>query len=71
MKFESYKQDMSNDAKNMNYDTPAMDYNYKADSCCGGMMDYPSQMGGCAMPVYECPRENVCHRYICYEVPHV
>ena len=29
-------------------------------------------MGGCmAMPVYECPEEKVCHRYICYEVPHI
>lgn len=22
-------------------------------------------------PVYECPRETVCHRYICHEVPHI
>lgn len=24
-----------------------------------------------AMPVYECPEERVCHRYICYDVPHI
>ncbi|MBQ6841128.1 MAG: hypothetical protein IJO63_03330 [Bacilli bacterium] len=32
------------------------------------------QMGaGCcpSMPVYECPEERVCHRYICYDVPHI
>jgi len=22
-------------------------------------------------PVQECPQERVCHRYICYEVPHI
>ena len=22
-------------------------------------------------PIMECPRERCCHRYICYEVPHV
>ncbi len=22
-------------------------------------------------PVYECPEERVCHRYICHEVPHI
>ena len=22
-------------------------------------------------PVYECPEERVCHRYMCYEVPHI
>ena len=22
-------------------------------------------------PVYECPQERVCHRYICHEVPHI
>ena len=28
--------------------------------------------GGCiASPIYECPQERVCHRYICYEVPHI
>jgi len=29
-------------------------------------------MGSCPMmPVYECPEERVCHRYICYDVPHI
>ncbi len=22
-------------------------------------------------PIEECPQERVCHRYICYEVPHI
>ena len=22
-------------------------------------------------PIYECPEERVCHRYICHEVPHI
>ena len=27
---------------------------------------------GCEMtPVYECPEEKVCHRYIYYDVPHI
>ena len=30
-------------------------------------------MEGCcqAQPIYECPQERVCHRYITYEVPHI
>lgn len=35
-----------------------------------GMMSRP-EMGCAAMPVYECPQERVCHRYVCYEVPHI
>lgn len=27
---------------------------------------------GCmSSPIYECPQERVCHRYICYDVPHI
>ena len=22
-------------------------------------------------PIQECPQERVCHRYMCYEVPHI
>ena len=29
-------------------------------------------MMGCqTTPIYECPQERVCHRYINYEVPHI
>ncbi len=45
-----------------------MDY-----GCCSAM---PNMMGDTipgvvCPPVYECPRETVCHRYICHEVPHI
>lgn len=30
----------------------------------------PTQQMVCP-PVQECPQERVCHRYLCYEVPHV
>lgn len=72
MNFESYKQEMKSEAKtNMEFDG-TMGAGYSADSCpCGSMMETPAMMGPCSMPIYECPRENVCHRYICYEVPHI
>lgn len=25
----------------------------------------------CEAPIYEAPEEKVCHRYICYNVPHI
>ena len=41
-------------------------------------MNQQMDMGCCAPttgvvcpPVYECPQERVCHRYICHEVPHI
>lgn len=41
-------------------------------SCEAGMMMDPGMCGGCVgTPIYECPQERVCHRYICHEVPHV
>ena len=30
-----------------------------------------AMMGCQATPIYECPQERVCHRYINYEVPHI
>lgn len=27
--------------------------------------------GGCCQNVNEAPRERVCHRYFCYDVPHI
>lgn len=35
-----------------------------------------NEMCGChrdmmCEPIYECPQENVCHRYFCYQVPHI
>ncbi len=46
-------------------------------SCCSSQMMGMGMMGGETMPgvvcppVYEAPRETVCHRYICHEVPHI
>ena len=68
MNFESFKQEMASDQK-INYDSMNMTGGYAqssmdmGSSCC--------QASTPCMPIYECPRENVCHRYICYEVPHI
>ncbi len=35
-----------------------------------GMCMDPCAPQMCCEPVYECPQERVCHRYINYEVPH-
>ena len=45
-------------------------------SCMNMGMAMPNMMGETlpgvvCPPVYECPRETVCHRYICHEVPHI
>ncbi len=40
--------------------------------CCSNMGVMQDAMPGVVCPpVYECPRETVCHRYICHEVPHI
>ena len=37
-----------------------------------GNMSVPSNSCGCTCePVMECPQERVCHRELCYEVPHI
>lgn len=36
---------------------------------CGMMNE--SIPGVVCPPIYECPRETVCHRYITHEVPHI
>ena len=44
-------------------------------SCCNvdyveqPMMNNPQMM--MCPPIQECPQERVCHRYMCYEVPHI
>ena len=44
------------------------DASFAGASCDAGMMAMP----GCVQnPIYECPQERVCHRYICHEVPHI
>ena len=50
---------------------------YPQAGCCDmGVCYMPNMMGETlpgvvCPPVYECPRETVCHRYICHEVPHI
>ncbi len=54
---------------------------YPQTGCCDmnvgmGMGYMPHMMGETlpgvvCPPVYECPQETVCHRYICHEVPHI
>lgn len=54
-------------------DTPNMNMNmegYGAMGCSSQMMG-ETIPGVICPPVYECPRETVCHRYICHEVPHI
>lgn len=53
---------------------PAMDDQMMASYMPYQMGGCPCQMNTCpgvCSPVYECPEERVCHRYINYEVPHI
>jgi len=77
MNFENYKQEMKTEQKtSMEYDG-GMNMNYQ--EACPYAMEQPMMPNACCMPnvgpscmpIYECPRENICHRYICYEVPQV
>ena len=36
-----------------------------SDGCC------MNNMNTMCPPIQECPQERVCHRYMCYEVPHI
>ncbi len=38
---------------------------------CVNEMAGETMPGVVCPPIYECPRETVCHRYICHEVPHI
>ena len=47
-------------------------------SCCSleqmqpqTMMYSQPQESMMCPPIHECPQERVCHRYMCYEVPHI
>ena len=37
----------------------------------GGGCNQSPMMGCPTTPIYECPQERICHRYINYEVPHI
>ena len=45
----------------MDYSKPQMDINSQMGSC----------QNMCCPNVCEMPRERVCHRYFCYDVPHI
>ena len=47
------------------------DYGFGMGACCRPEMMNETMPGVVCPPVYECPRETVCHRYICHEVPHI
>ncbi len=54
------------------YDKTSAQMGMEGSSCSTGIMDMGMPSYGCGMmPVYECPQERVCHRYICYDVPHI
>ncbi len=63
-KFE-YNQDSNYDGATM-----GMDMNMGMGGCCDMNYAMPSQTVMC-QPIQECPQERVCHRYMCYEVPHI
>lgn len=46
----------------MNYFNDFKEETEKKEFTCGDT---------CMAPIMECPKERVCHRYICYEVPHI
>lgn len=48
-----------------------MNMGYNMNSCCNMNMMGETMPGVVCPPIYECPRETVCHRYICHEVPHI
>ena len=60
-KFEYSQETNFDGSMNMNMNMPG-------SSCCDTGM--PAQTMMCP-PIQECPQERVCHRYICYEVPHI
>lgn len=53
----SFKEMKTDKMESMN-----MDMN---DGCC------MNTMNTMCPPIQECPQERVCHRYMCYEVPHI
>ena len=63
---EGFKQEMKSEQK---YETKEMAMPAMGGMCCEAPAMMPGQCS--CMPIYECPQERVCHRYICYDVPHV
>lgn len=57
--------------KKFEYQDVNYDNHMNTNNCgCNMNMDYANQYMSCP-PIQECPQEKVCHRYMCYEVPHI
>ena len=63
---EGFKQEMKSEQK---YETKEIAMSGMSGKCCEAPMMMPSPCS--CTPIYECPQERVCHRYICYDVPHI
>ena len=66
MNYEFLNQEsLTKEKANINYDNKK-DFGFN-NHCeeCGCMLN------NCIMPICECPHENVCHKYIYYDVPHI
>lgn len=55
--------------KKFEYNETGHDNSMGMNSCCN--MDYMQSQTMMCSPIHECPQERVCHRYMCYEVPHI
>ncbi|MBQ7031683.1 MAG: hypothetical protein IJY87_04950 [Bacilli bacterium] len=59
--------------KKFEYKETNYDHNMESNTCgCNMDMGYmTNQSVMMCPPIQECPQERVCHRYMCYEVPHI
>ena len=53
-----------------NFEFNETNYDFNMGMNTGNCMNTINQSMMC-QPIEECPQERVCHRYICYEVPHI
>lgn len=64
----TYETEMKKTYDKTSFGAPAQE---KMDTCGKQQFGEPMMTACGCMPIYECPQERVCHRYICHEVPHV
>ena len=57
--------------KKFEYNETNYDGGVNLNSCACDMNYIEPQTMMMCPPIHECPQERVCHRYICYEVPHI
>lgn len=69
--FESMQAEAYFNAQMTSSDMPINEGQNMENFGCGGPMMGETMPGVVCPPIYECPRETVCHRYICHEVPHI